>query len=274
MDQEFPPSESPHAVKSAESEARGAKLAELVEIMRRLRDPVQGCAWDRVQDFRSISPYTIEEAYEVADAIDRMDMDDLKDELGDLQLQVVYHARMAEELGAFTIDDVMTSICAKMVRRHPHIFGDREESPGWEALKAEERAQDRNGSGDTSALAGVAHALPALKRAEKLQRRAARVGFDWPDASGPKAKIDEELAELNEAKNASERQSELGDLLFSVVNLARHLEIDPETALREASNRFEKRFRLVEDIADKSLKDLNIEELEALWKQAKKGISG
>lgn len=240
-------------------------LADLVEIMRRLRDPVDGCEWDVAQSFGTIAPYTIEEAYEVADAIDRGDMESLKDELGDLQLQVVYHARMAEEIGAFTLADVMASICAKMVRRHPHVFGDEAKSPGWEALKAAER----HGSDDGSALAGVALALPALKRAEKLQRRAARIGFDWPDVSGPRAKIEEELSELDEAATAAERRAELGDLLFSVVNYARHLDIDPEAALREASARFERRFRKVEEIADKPLKDMDIEALEKLWQRAK-----
>src|SRR3954467_13656156 len=158
--------------------------------MRRLRDPQNGWEWDRAQDFETIAPYTIEEAYEVADAIARGDMADLRDELGDLQLQVVYHARMAEEIGAFTLADVMASISAKMIRRHPHVFGDAAASPGWEALKAEERGRHE----DASALAHVALALPALKRAEKLQKRAARVGFDWPDATGPRAKIAEELA--------------------------------------------------------------------------------
>jgi ATP diphosphatase len=240
-------------------------LADLVEIMRRLRDPETGCEWDQVQSFETIAPYTIEEAYEVADAISRGDMAALKDELGDLQLQVVYHARMAEEIGAFAIDDVMASICAKMIRRHPHIFGDEAASPGWEALKAAERHQAE----DRSALAGVALALPALKRAEKLQRRAARIGFDWPDVSGPRAKIDEELAEIAAAATDAERSAELGDLLFSVVNYARHLDIDPEAALREASERFERRFRKVEEIADKPLKDMDIEALEALWQRAK-----
>jgi ATP diphosphatase len=232
--------------------------------MRRLRDPEAGCPWDREQSFATIAPYTIEEAYEVADAIARGDLDDLKDELGDLQLQVVYHARLAEEIGAFTLDDVMASICDKMVRRHPHVFADAA-SPGWEALKAEERGRGE----DRSALAGVALALPALKRAEKVQRRAARVGFDWPDVSGPRAKIDEELAEIEGAATAQEREAELGDLLFSVVNYARHLDIDPETALREAVARFERRFRKVEAMADKSMKDMNIAELEALWQRAK-----
>jgi ATP diphosphatase len=243
-----------------------SSLSDLVEIMRRLRDPETGCEWDIAQSFATIAPYTIEEAYEVADAIERTDLEALKDELGDLQLQVVYHARMAEEIGAFALDDVMASICAKMIRRHPHIFGDQAASPGWEALKAAERHEDE----DKSALAGVALALPALKRAEKLQRRAARIGFDWPDPAGPRAKIDEELAEIDSAESADERSAELGDLLFSVVNYARHLDIDPETALREASARFERRFRKVEEIADKPLKDMDIEALEALWQRAKR----
>ena len=245
----------------------GAGIAELVEIMRRLRDPVSGCPWDQVQTFETIAPYTIEEAYEVADACQRGYMAMLKDELGDLQLQVVYHARMAEEIGAFSIDDVMASICDKMVRRHPHVFGNSE-SPGWEALKAAERS----GHEDKSALAGIALALPALKRAEKLQKRAARIGFDWPDASGPRAKIEEELAEIDSAETADERSAELGDLLFSVVNYGRHLDLDPETALREAAARFEMRFRKVEEIADKPLKDMNIVALEELWQRAKRQI--
>ena len=247
-----------------------ASLSDLVEIMRRLRDPANGCEWDKAQNFETIAPYTIEEAYEVADAIAREDLGALKDELGDLQLQVVYHARMAEEIGAFALNDVMAAICAKMIRRHPHIFGDEAASPGWEALKAAERG----GGEDQSALAGVALALPALKRAEKLQRRAARIGFDWPDASGPRAKIEEELDEIDASSTAEERAAELGDLLFSVVNYARHLDIDPEAALREASARFEQRFRKVEEIADRSLKDMDIEALEALWKRAKALLSG
>jgi ATP diphosphatase len=235
-------------------------------IMRRLRDPDGGCAWDREQTFETIAPYTIEEAYEVADAIGRGDMADLKDELGDLQLQVVYHAAIAEERGAFTLADVLGAIADKMVRRHPHIFGDAAESPGWEALKAAERGA----RSDTSAVAGVALALPALKRAEKIQSRAARVGFDWPDISGPRAKIDEELAEIEVAASDEEREAELGDLLFSVVNYARHMGIDPEQALRGAVGRFETRFRRVEAIADKPLKDMDIEALEALWQRAKR----
>lgn len=236
--------------------------------MARLRDPETGCPWDKEQRFETIAPYTIEEAYEVADAIARGDMADLKDELGDLQLQVVYHARLAEETGAFTIADVLDGISDKMVRRHPHVFGDAADSPGWEALKAAERS----GRADPSALAGVALALPALQRAEKLQKRAARVGFDWPDAAGPRAKIDEELDELDRAATPDEQRGELGDLLFSVVNYARHLGIDPEAALREATSRFEGRFRKVEELADKPLSDMDIDALETLWQRAKKAL--
>ena len=245
---------------------KAPSLADLAAIMARLRDPETGCEWDNVQTFETIAPYTIEEAYEVDDAIRRGDMAGLKDELGDLQLQVVYHARMAEERGAFTLDDVMASICDKMVRRHPHIFGDAEASPGWEALKAAERGADP----DTSAVAGVALALPALKRAEKIQRRAARVGFDWPDADGPRQKIDEELGEIERAETDADRAGEIGDLIFAVVNYARHLGVNPETALREATARFETRFRKVEELADKPMKDMDIDALEALWQQAKK----
>ncbi|HEY0626825.1 MAG TPA: nucleoside triphosphate pyrophosphohydrolase [Allosphingosinicella sp.] len=243
-------------------------LSRLVAIMRALRDPDSGCAWDKEQTFETIAPYTIEEAYEVADAIERGDMAELKDELGDLQLQVVYHARIAEERGAFSIEDVLEGISAKMIRRHPHIFGEEKESPGWEALKAAERGERE----DKSALAHVAKALPALKRAEKLQKRAARVGFDWPDASGPRAKIDEELAEIDQAMTQEERAAELGDLLFSVVNYARHLDIDPEAALREAAQRFETRFRKVEEIAERPLDQMNIDELETHWQRAKREV--
>jgi ATP diphosphatase len=250
----------------ADGEGPAAGLGALVEIMRRLRDPEGGCAWDRDQTFETIAPYTIEEAYEVADAIARGDMANLKDELGDLQLQVVYHSRIAEELGHFTIADVLEAISDKMVRRHPHVFGDAAQSPGWEALKATERGRYE----DRSALAGVALALPALKRAEKLQRRAARVGFDWPDADGPRAKIDEELAEIAAAVSESEVEAEIGDLLFSVVNYARHRDVDPEQALRDATARFEARFRKVEEIADKPLNNMDIAALEALWQRAKK----
>ena len=238
-------------------------LERLVAIMRRLRDPEHGCEWDRAQNFATIAPYTIEEAYEVADAIDRRDMNALEDELGDLQLQVVFHAQMAEELGLFTLDDVIGRICDKLERRHPHIFGDLAESPGWDAIKAAER----KGHEDESALAGVANALPALDRALKLQRRAARTGFDWPDPSGPRGKILEELEELDRETGDDERKEELGDLLFAVVNLARHLKIDPEEALRQANRKFEKRFRAIEKAP--GFETMSLDEMEALWSQAK-----
>jgi ATP diphosphatase len=238
----------------------------LAAIMRRLRDPQNGCEWDRVQTFVTIAPYTIEEAYEVADAIDRADMAGLADELGDLQLQVVFHAQMAAEAGHFTLDDVIERICAKLERRHPHIFGDAEESPGWEALKAAERRDHA----DQSALAGVALALPALERAAKLQKRAARTGFDWPDATGARAKVDEELAELDAEQDQDRREEELGDLLFAVVNLARKLSIEPEAALRKASAKFERRFRAIESAPN--FEDLSLDEKEALWTAAKANV--
>ena len=242
-------------------------LERLVEIMRRLRDPKAGCEWDSVQTFETIAPYTIEEAYEVADAIARNDMEALADELGDLQLQVVFHAQMAEDAGKFTLENVITRICDKMERRHPHIFGDAEHGGHhlWEIIKAEERAKDP----DKSALAGVALALPALEGAAKLQRRAARTGFDWPDASGPRAKIHEELAELEAETEHQPMFEELGDLLFAVVNLARKLNIEPEAALREATNKFERRFRAIEQAP--GFADMSIDEMEALWVEAKKG---
>jgi ATP diphosphatase len=241
-------------------------LERLRQIMRRLRHPQTGCEWDTVQTFETIAPYTIEEAYEVADAIARKDMDALADELGDLQLQVVFHAQMAEEAGHFTLEEVITRICEKMERRHPHIFGDAEHGGHhlWEIIKAEERAANP----DKSALAGVALALPALERAAKLQRRAARVGFDWPDTSGARAKIDEELAELDAETDHHRMLDELGDLLFAVVNLARHLNIEPEAALRQATAKFEHRFRTMEQAP--GFADLPLDEKEALWIEAKK----
>src|SRR5438309_3429917 len=239
------------------------RLERLVKIMKRLRDPVSGCEWDTVQTFATIAPYTIEEAYEVADAIARDDMDSLADELGDLQLQVVFHAQMAQEAGHFGLDDVIAGICDKLERRHPHIFGDAEHSPGWEELKAAERKK----SPDDSALAGVALALPALERAAKLQRRAARVGFDWPDASGPRAKIVEELAELDAETAHHRKLDELGDLLFAVVNLSRHLNIEPEAALREANMKFERRFRAIEKTP--GFEAMTLDEKENLWTAAK-----
>jgi len=239
-------------------------LERLVSIMRRLRDPQRGCEWDREQTFATIAPYTIEEAYEVADAIAREDIDALADELGDLQLQVVFHAQMAEELGQFTLEDVIGRICEKLERRHPHIFGDASHSPDWEELKAAERKK----SPDDSALAGVALALPSLERAAKLQRRAARVGFDWPDKSGPRAKIDEELAELDAESDHQRMLEELGDLLFAVANLARHLNIEPEAALREANRKFEQRFRMIETAP--GFAEMPLDEKEQLWVTAKK----
>lgn len=240
-------------------------LERLVEIMRRLRDPTTGCEWDNVQTFATIAPYTIEEAYEVADAIDRDDMDELADELGDLQLQVVFHAQMASELGHFTLEDVIGRICDKLERRHPHIFGDAKDGGHhlWEQIKAAERA----GKDDRSALAHVALALPALERADKLQKRAARTGFDWPDASGARAKVDEELAELDAETDQDRRTEELGDLLFAVVNLARKLGISPEAALKAANSKFERRFRVIEQAPGFS--DLSLDEKEALWVRAK-----
>ena len=238
-------------------------LDRLEAIMRRLRDPATGCEWDRVQTFATIAPYTIEEAYEVADAIERDDMVDLADELGDLQLQVVFHAQMATEAGHFTLNDVITRICDKLERRHPHLFGNASESPGWEALKAAERSANP----DQSALAGVAKALPALERANKLQKRAARTGFDWPDASGARAKVVEELAELDAETGQAEREEELGDLLFAVVNLARKLNIEPEAALRAANAKFERRFRMIET-AD-GFEQLTLDQKEQLWLAAK-----
>jgi len=241
-------------------------LTALVAVMARLRDPAKGCDWDVAQNFATIAPYTIEEAYEVADAIARDDMAALKEELGDLLFQVVFHSRMAEEAGAFGIADVVEAICNKMERRHPHIFGGATERPDWEALKAAERGVKQ----ESGALSGVALALPALTRAEKLQRRAARVGFDWPDAEGPKAKIHEEIAEIEAATTEAERAEEVGDLLFSVVNYARHLGVEPEAALRAANAKFERRFAKVEAIATAPLASLSIDQLESLWSASKR----
>ncbi len=239
-------------------------IERLVAIMARLRDPVSGCDWDRVQTWDTIAPYTIEEAYEVADAIARNDPADLKDELGDLLLQVVFHSRIAEEADAFTLADVVTAVSDKMERRHPHIFGDADIFPGWEAIKATERAAKP----DPSALAGVAIGLPALLRAEKLQKRAARVGFDWPDASGSLAKVHEEIAEVQSA-GPDTIEEEIGDLLFAVTNWARHLGIDPEAALRVGNAKFERRFRAMEAEAGDAFADLDLAGKEALWQTVK-----
>ncbi len=245
----------------------GDTVGRIVAIMARLRDPVAGCEWDCAQSFATIAPYTIEEAYEVADAIERGDMTDLKDELGDLLLQVVFHSRIAEEAGLFALRDVVDAISDKMERRHPHIFGDAVDGGHhlWEQVKATERRQK---SGQNGVLAGVALGLPALARAEKLQKRAARVGFDWPDATGPRAKIDEELAEVEQAATDDERLEEVGDLLFSVVNWARHLGVDPEAALRAANCKFERRFAKME-AADPLFGERTLGEQEAAWQRAK-----
>ncbi|SFP38994.1 ATP diphosphatase [Sphingomonas rubra] len=232
--------------------------------MVRLRDPHGGCEWDRAQTWATIAPYTIEEAYEVADAIARHDSDDVRDELGDLLLQVVFHSRIAEEAGLFDFDAVAAAIADKMERRHPHIFGDAPAKVGWEELKAQER-------GHRHALAGVALALPALQRADKIQRRAARVGFDWPDAAGPRAKIDEELAEVAAAGDDS-RADEIGDLLFSVVNWSRHLGIDPEQALRASTAKFERRFAAMEQAAGPDFAGLDLDAKETLWSEAKRSV--
>ena len=261
-------------------------IQQLLGIMQRLRDPQTGCAWDGKQTFQSIAPFTIEEAYEVADAIDRNDLADLKDELGDLLFQVVFHAQIASESGAFNFNDVAQAIADKMIRRHPHVFGGKvyqtegELKAAWEAIKAQERTAKlslgtQKASQPESALDGVATNLPALKRADKVQKRASRVGFDWSDIEPVWQKLEEEIAEAQEAikgKCSEDIEDELGDLLFTVVNLARHCSVDSEVALRRASNKFEKRFRLVESLAaanGQGLKDLTPLELDALWMQAK-----
>ena len=244
------------------------QLTRLLAIMTRLRDPEHGCEWDLAQDFASIAPYTIEEAYEVADAIERADMADLRGELGDLLLQVVFHARIAEETGHFAFADVARSIADKMESRHPHIFGDQTGSMGemrWENLKQAER----EAAGATSAMDGVAGALPGLMRAQKLQKRAARVGFDWPDREGPKAKIIEEIDELEEASSDS-REEEAGDLLFAAVNLVRAYGIDAEAALRAANVKFERRFRAMETLSQGTFPDLMLDQQEELWQAVKR----
>ena len=256
----------------------------LIAIMARLRAKEGGCPWDLEQDFASIAPYTIEEAYEVADAVQRNDKPALREELGDLLLQVVYHARMAEEEGSFAFDDVATAIADKMVARHPHVFGDKEvegaagQTRMWEEFKARERAAKAKASGKPpSVLDDVPLALPALMRAEKLQKRAARVGFDWPDATQVLDKLEEEIAELRaeiaEGGKPARVADEMGDLLFVLVNLSRHLKVDPETALRGCNAKFERRFAFIERALaaeSRSPKDATLEEMEALWQAAKR----
>jgi nucleoside triphosphate diphosphatase len=258
-------------------------MARLLAVMAWLRDRQHGCPWDVEQTFRTIAPYTIEEAYEVADAIDRDDLGALKEELGDLLLQVVYHAQMAHESGAFGFADVATAIADKMVDRHPHVFGDARvataeaQTVSWEARKAAERAAKRADAGPAGTLDGVARALPALLRAEKIQKRAARVGFDWKQTGPVIDKIEEELGELRAELEAGDIDQarltdELGDVLFAVANLARHCKIDPEAALRATNDKFERRFRHIERrLAEASRKpaDATLEEMEALWQEAK-----
>ena len=271
------------------SEAERA-LTALLELMARLRDPERGCPWDREQSFSSIAPYTIEEAYEVADAIERGDPQHLRDELGDLLFQVAFHARMAEERGWFNFAAVARSIHDKLQRRHPHVFAGTSPSPEelvrvWEEQKAQERAESAGGAraAEGAVLGGLPKALPALTRAAKLGRRAARVGFDWGDASQVRAKVQEELEELDRAlaaaagRGAKERAQEavadeLGDLLFSIVNWSRHLELDAEAALRAANAKFERRFAAMEMLARArglELKELSAAEWDALWREAK-----
>lgn len=259
-------------------------LARLLAIMARLRDPECGCPWDVAQDFRTIAPYTIEEAYEVADAIEKGDFPHLKDELGDLLFQVVFHARMAQEAGHFDFGDVATGIADKMIRRHPHVFADQAgiddaeaQTVNWEAQKAAEREKLAESQGlRASALDGVTPGLPALTRAAKLQKRAARVGFDWPDAAHVVADVEGEFDELKAEMDAGSPhdrlEDEMGDLLFTVVNLARHLGVDPESALRSTNAKFERRFRHVEDglaLENRTTREATLEEMDALWRQAK-----
>ena len=252
-------------------------IERLLAIMSQLRDPERGCPWDLQQDFRSIAPHTLEEAYEVADAIERDDLGKLRDELGDLLFQVAFHARLAQEQGAFAFDDVVDAISDKLTRRHPHVFGDAtvagavEQTAAWERMKREERAA----RGDAGALADIPAALPALTRARKLGARASQAGFDWPSAAGPRAKVSEELAELDASLasgDAAAREAELGDLLFSIVNLARHLDLDPESALRRANERFARRYRHVERELERlgqPATDASPELLDRLWVAAK-----
>jgi MazG family protein len=260
------------------AEQSGIEL--LLQVMARLRDPDGGCPWDLEQDFSTIAPYTIEEAYEVADAIERQDFQDLEGELGDLLLQVVYHAQMAREAGRFDFETVAAHIAEKMIRRHPHVFGEAEvesaaaQTIAWEEAKAAERGQKE--AGDASILADLPLGLPALTRSAKLQRRAARVGFDWADLSPVLGKLEEELAELRAELAAGAPQErladEMGDLLFAAANLARHLGIDGEMALRQANQKFERRFRAIETAlraAGRRPEDASLDEMEELWQAAK-----
>jgi ATP diphosphatase len=256
-------------------------IARLLQIMAALRTPGTGCPWDLQQDFSTIAPYTLEEAYEVADAIARGDLTDLREELGDLLLQVVFHARMAEEQGAFEFGDVVEAITAKLLRRHPHVFGDLkgatvdQVNANWERIKAEEKAERGGPAKPGGALAGVPVALPALTRALKLQAKAGKVGFDWNDPMAVLAKIREEAAEIEAEIASGERAkaaAEVGDLLFAVVNLARHLDVDPEAILRATNQKFERRFGAIERALaaqGKAPQDTTLAEMDALWDEAK-----
>jgi len=257
-------------------------MDQLLEIMARLRDPQQGCPWDIKQTFATIVPYTIEEAYEVADAIERNDFPELRDELGDLLFQVVFYAQMAKEQGQFDFQQVVDAICGKMIRRHPHVFADAKvrdadhQSEAWERHKAAER-QEKSGDNRSGQLDGVAKGLPALIRAEKLQKRAAKVGFDWPELQPVLLKVKEEVSELEQEITQGGDQAhiaeEMGDLLFSCVNLARHLGVDAESALREANGKFEKRFGQVEQKLHRqgsSVVEASLAEMDSLWDEVKR----
>ncbi|MEW7992087.1 MAG: nucleoside triphosphate pyrophosphohydrolase [Candidatus Thiodiazotropha sp.] len=262
-------------------------MQRLLEIMAQLRHPVEGCPWDLSQTYSTIVPYTLEEAYEVADSIQRGEMAELRDELGDLLFQIVFYSQIAKEEGHFDFNDVASGICDKMTRRHPHVFSDaRYENEqalrhAWEQRKAEERTQRGDSSEPTSHMDGVAHALPALIRAEKLQRRAARVGFDWPHAQGALAKVIEELDEVRAEMDEGDKdrlQEELGDLLFSMVNLIRLLNMDAEQSLSRANEKFERRFRAMErslqEANGANIQDLSLEQLDAVWEKVKRSESG
>ncbi len=259
---------------TGEKDKAARAIVALVDVMARLRSPDGGCPWDLEQDFRTIAPYTIEEAYEVADAIERDDMAALKDELGDLLFQAVFHARMAEEEGLFDFADVAQAIADKMVRRHPHVFGDAEMRDAGEQTAAweEQKAQERAAKGHQSLLDDVPTGLPGMARAVKLQKRAARVGFDWADATDVLSKISEEAAELTEAANTTNSEhieEEFGDLMFVLANLSRHLNVDPDAALRRANEKFIRRFRYIERKLGDRIADASLDEMEQLWTEAK-----
>ncbi|WP_026603250.1 nucleoside triphosphate pyrophosphohydrolase [Methylomonas sp. 11b] len=263
---------------------RLTKTQELLALMARLRDPEQGCAWDVKQDFHSLIPYTIEEAYEVADAIERNDFDDLRGELGDLLLQVVFHSQIAEERGLFDFEQVAAAISEKLVSRHPHVFADvkfdtdEQRQQAWDAAKAQERRLKQSAQMTESVLAGVAQSLPALVQCEKIQNRAASHGFDWPAAEPVFDKVREELQEVHEAWQSGDQphiQEEIGDLLLVVVNLARHLKVNPEIALREATKKFTRRFNYIEkqvEASGRELRDCELAELDGLWNEAKRHL--